>query len=182
MPPLFSTAAATLNDLIGEADRGALYAVLDACDEPRVPARIREIRPERAASLYTGRAAEDLSAIAPYLVRVDADLLEWIAGTLWADPWGMFAVSTAGFAAVRTHFRKFLRVDAPDDDAWYFRFYDPRVLEKFLPTCDSSQLTEFFGPLTALGWTDRDTYGVTLARQAWFDAAPSQPRITFRRG
>lgn len=182
MPDLVSTGAASLNDLIREADRGALYAVLDACDEPRVPAKAREIRAERAATLYRDPAGEQLAAIAPYLVRADAELLEWIAGTLWTDPWGIFAVSTAGFDAVRTHFRKFLLVDGPDDDPWYFRFYDPRVLAKFLPTCEAAQLTDFFGPVAAYGWTDLDTYGVTLATQRWLEPAPPvKPRITLRR-
>jgi hypothetical protein len=30
-----------------------------------------------------------------------------------------------------------------------FRFYDPRVLGPFLPTCDAAQLREMFGPVTA---------------------------------
>lgn len=182
MPELVSTGPASVGQLIREADRGALYAVLDACDEPRVPLKVRDIRPERAASLYRGAAAEDLAAIAPYLVRADAELVEWIATNLWTAPWGIFAVSDAGFDALRTHFRKFLLVDAPDGDKWYFRFYDPRVLARFLPTCDAVQLTDFFGPVTAYGWTDLDTYGATLARQVWFDTAPhSKPRITLRR-
>ncbi len=181
MPQVVSTLAAPLAELIRAADRGALYAVLDACDEPRVPAKVGEIRPERAASLYRGPAAEDLAAIAPYLVRADAEFVEWIAGTLWTDPWGVFAVTDAGFDTLRTHLRKFLLVDAPDGDHWYFRFYDPRVLSRFLPTCDAAQLTDFFGPVTAYGWTDHETYGVTLARQVWADtSAPARPRVTFR--
>ena len=53
---------------------------------------------------------------------------------------------------------------------------------RFLPTCDAGQLTDFFGPVSAYGWTDTETYGVTLTRQAWFDApAPSRPRVTLRR-
>ena len=83
---------------------------------------------------------------------------------------------------MRTHFRRFLLVEAPDGDSWYFRFYDPRVLERFLPTCDAAQLTDFFGPVSAYGWTDPGSYGVTLARQAWLEApARSKPRITLRR-
>ena len=27
----------------------------------------------------------------------------------------------------------------------YFRFYDPRVFRMFLPTCDETQLRDFFG-------------------------------------
>lgn len=182
MPDLIAQDCTTLGALARHAERGSLYAVLDACDEPRIPARMRELGDHRAVSLYRGSAEADLAAIAPYLAAVDGLMLEWIAAHLWTAPWGIFAVSDAGLEAVRTHFRKFLLVDAPDGDKWYFRFYDPRVLARFLPTCDAGQLTDFFGPVSAYGWTDTETYGVTLTRQAWFDApAPSRPRVTLRR-
>jgi hypothetical protein len=29
----------------------------------------------------------------------------------------------------------------------YFRFYDPRVLRSFLPTCTEPECAEFFGPI-----------------------------------
>jgi len=29
----------------------------------------------------------------------------------------------------------------------YFRFYDPRVLRVFLPTCTPEELSDFFGPI-----------------------------------
>lgn len=182
MPELFVRSVESLGALARHADRGALYAVLDACDEPRVPAKVRELGPDRAVSLYRGRAEEDLAAIAPYLAAVDAPLLEWIAASLWTSPWGIFAVAEAGLEQVRTHFRKFLLVEAPDGDSWYFRFYDPRVLERFLPTCDAAQLTDFFGPVSAYGWTDPDSYGVILARQAWLETPlRPKPRVTLRR-
>ena len=50
----------------------------------------------------------------------------------------------------------------PDDEALYFRFYDPRVLESFLPTCSEEQLDEFFGSLTALGVWRSAEEGATL--------------------
>ncbi len=31
-----------------------------------------------------------------------------------------------------------------------FRYYDPRVLRIFLPTCTPAELREFFGPLSRL--------------------------------
>lgn len=33
---------------------------------------------------------------------------------------------------------------------YFFRFYDPRVLRSFLPTCQSEELREFFGPIGRL--------------------------------
>lgn len=180
MPDLVSTEVTTLAALREEAGRGALFAILDACDEARVLQQVRALG-DRAASLYRGAAADDLAAIAPYLVQVDAALLEWIAGNLWADAWGIFAVASGDLEAIRTHFRKFLLVDAPDGEQWYFRFYDPRVLERFLPTCDAVQLGDFFGSITAFGWTDQESYGVTLARRRLLEQPTiAKPRITFR--
>ena len=45
------------------------------------------------------------------------------------------------------HFRKFLIVKTEDGKELYFRFYDPRVLKIFLPTCEKDQMIEFFGPI-----------------------------------
>lgn len=180
MPELISTEPMALAPLRQAAERGTLFAILDACDEPRVPERVRALG-DRGASLYSGAAADDLYAIAPYLVQVDAALLEWIGASLWTAPWGIFVIADCGFEALRTHFRKFLQVEAPDGDKWYFRFYDPRVLAKFLPSCDAPQLTDFFGPVTAFGWTDQESYGVTLVRRQLLEQpVTSKPRITFR--
>src|SRR5947209_7089547 len=45
------------------------------------------------------------------------------------------------------HFRHFLLVETEDGKLLYFRFYDPRVLRAFLPTCNSDESSEFFGPI-----------------------------------
>jgi Domain of unknown function (DUF4123) len=181
MPELITSAVASVAELRQVAARGGLCAILDACDEPRVPIRVAALGSD-AAPLYQGKAQEELWAIAPYLVRVDPDALMWITESLWTDPWGVFVISDAPLEAVRTHFRRFLLVDAPDGGQWYFRFYDPRVLAKFLPTCDAAQVTDFFGPVEAFGWVDLDTYGVTLTRQKWFDpGVANKPRIAYRK-
>ena len=38
-------------------------------------------------------------------------------------------------------------VGAPGGERVYFRFYDPRVLRVYLPTCSSSELKGVFGPV-----------------------------------
>ena len=96
MPELIVQSAESVGALSRHAERGALYAVLDACDEPRIPAKVREIGPHRALSLYRGSAEADLAAIAPYVAIVDSALLEWIAANLWTTPWGIFAVADTG--------------------------------------------------------------------------------------
>ena len=36
---------------------------------------------------------------------------------------------------------------AEDGRELYFRFYDPRVLRIFLPTCNAAETATFFGPV-----------------------------------
>jgi hypothetical protein len=148
---LLQTRPATLDELRELAGGGRLYAVIDACDTPAVPEKAREVGDARAVSLYRGTSDEMYWAFAPYLFVVDGELLDWIVSELWSEPWGIFAVSDEDMDAVRRHFRRFLLVQAPNGEQWYFRFYDPRVLSLFLPTADAEQLTEIFQLVRALG-------------------------------
>ena len=47
-------------------------------------------------------------------------------------------------------------VKTEDGEELYFRFYDPRVLRIFLPTCDESQIRELFGPIEYFLMEDED--------------------------
>lgn len=132
-------------DAIGPvAESGRLYALLDACDSPAVPPKMWGMGEETAVSLYRGSAEEDYWSFAPYLARCDAGTLDWIVKTLWSEPWGLFVVADQPIEALRKHFRRFLIVDDPDGEEMYFRFYDPRVMRKFLPTCSGKELNVLF--------------------------------------
>jgi hypothetical protein len=48
---------------------------------------------------------------------------------------------------VRAHLRQFLLVQDERGNQQYFRFYDPRVLRVYLPTCDAAETQQFFGPI-----------------------------------
>ena len=133
--------------LICREEKRNLYAILDACDEPRVPEKAELVGNERIASLYRGAAQRDYWAFAPYLAVVDETLLDWIAENLWEDNWGIFAVSDVDFPSMRKHFRKFLMVEMPDGEEMYFRYYDPRVLKTFLESATTEELSGFFGPI-----------------------------------
>ena len=75
----------------------------------------------------------------------------------WGNHWGIFVVAQgADVRALRQHFRHFTMVRDPDGKNLYFRFYDPRVLRTFLPTCTPDELWEFFGPVTAFAVEGED--------------------------
>lgn len=144
----------SIADLAQLATAGILYAVLDACDDPDVQAKVRELGPDRALCLYRGVTDPRMLAGAPYLVCLDVTLLPWVHGTLWSRPWGILVVSKSDLTTVRHHLRKLLTVKGPDHQALYFRFYDPRVLRTYLPTLSRNDLDEVFGPVLAWGVGD----------------------------
>jgi hypothetical protein len=150
----------SLRDLQKMAGEAHLHAILDACNEPAVPPKVTELGPERAVSLYRGRAEHEQWAVAPYLAQVDQGLLEWITKALWQKPWGVLAVAECDLETLRKHFRRFLRVEDPEGEIMYFRFYDPRILAAFLPTCTTEELKTFFGPVKAYAVGDPEGEGV----------------------
>jgi Domain of unknown function (DUF4123) len=128
---------------------GPLFAVLDATRDPLRILGLLRGSGEEYQTLYEGTQAQLLEAFAPYLVRLteNSKLLENVIASGWGKNWGIFAVSGADFQAVRKHFRTFLMVHGPDGKRLYFRYYDPRVLRVYLPTCDAAETKFIFGPL-----------------------------------
>jgi hypothetical protein len=144
------------------AESGELYAILDACDAPLVVEKVKELGEERAVSLYRGTAEEEFESIAPYLVVVDAAVFDWIVETLWPEPWGVFVRATSTLDQLRTHFRKFLLVEGPEGEEWYFRFYDPRVLGTYLDTCTADEVVDFWGPISQFGIVQSEEDQLTM--------------------
>lgn len=142
---------AVLDQLSAEPE-SSLYAVLDGASIKGLPKMLWEHKPEHVC-LYRGDLEADVAACAPYLVRLQprSALTARVVGEGWGNHWGVFAVAPGdvAFHAVRKHFRNLQLVQRHDGKQLYFRFYDPRVLGAFLPTCDSAQRELMFGPLSA---------------------------------
>ncbi len=100
-------------------------------------------------SLYRGRSEESLAVVAPYIFSFasQSEFGKWYFEKGWGDAWGIMIQSSYPMNELHRHFRKFLIVGTEDKQELYFRFYDPRVLRIFLPTCNTEQLKEFFGPI-----------------------------------
>ncbi|MCK7510897.1 MAG: DUF4123 domain-containing protein [Desulfobacterales bacterium] len=67
---------------------------------------------------------------------------------------------------LRTHFRRFLMVHDSDGKPLYFRYYDPRVLRVYLPTCTSQELKTVFGPVESFLVEDEDGRSAIRFRRA----------------
>ncbi|HEV7859654.1 MAG TPA: DUF4123 domain-containing protein [Pyrinomonadaceae bacterium] len=165
----------TFGDLQRLAHTGALYAVIDACDAPDVPAKVASLGSAQGACLYRGHAAENFADKAPHLARVDGALLDWIKQTLWTQPWGFFFTTTNEFPEVNHHWRKFITVTSPDGSDLLFRYYDPRLLPLFLSSCDAAELKEFFGDCDSLIIFTEEIDGQALRLSRALRAHPMAP-------
>lgn len=132
------------------AEGDAWFAVLDAARSPRVLASVVSSG-ARHQSLYEGWKAQELAEVAPYLVALSSTSPLWdvLLGEARGDAWGVFARSAVSFEDLRRHLRRFLRVRAEDGRKMLFRWYDPRVLRAYLPTCTDEERATFLGPIAA---------------------------------
>jgi hypothetical protein len=133
------------------ANGESLYAILDAARTIDIAYQLQNVANVEYVSLYKGRKEEPMWDAAPYLVRCvrNSEFFNWIIGRGWGDSWGVFLTSKLDLEELRKHFQEFLMVKTADDRELYFRFYDPRVLRVFLPSCTPEESSQFFGPLSS---------------------------------
>ena len=136
-----------------------VYAVLDGASMEQLPQLLWEHEPENIC-LYRGELEPDMAATAPYLVKLEYDhpFTKLVCEKGWGNHWGIFAVTPADvdIRVLRQHFRKFLMVYNPDGKLIYFRYYDPRVLRAYLPTCNSEEIKTVFGRINFYVLEDED--------------------------
>jgi hypothetical protein len=125
-----------------------IWAVFDAASDPKLYRRLLEPGLLREC-LFAGPLQAPLAEKAPYLVQLEHDdnkTVELIEEG-WDNSWCVFLEADVGIQALRKHLRTLLRVRGPGDKFMLFRYYDPRVLRVYLPTCMPDELVRFYGPI-----------------------------------
>lgn len=126
------------------------FAVVDCARNPRIYPAIASSRAE-SACLYSGKLSPGLARVTPYIVRLEqgSSFLRAFYSDGWNDAWGIVLRTSADLTAVRRHLRTLAYAREPRGPKLLFRYYDPRVLRSFLPTCDETQLGQIFGQIDA---------------------------------
>lgn len=187
-PPPASAEAARAR-LLAPPPGSRLYGIIDGVSVPDLRS-LTESAAGRHGCLFPGPLPFEVERAAPHLVELDpdAELARRWWGEGWGEHWGILAhlPSEWGFNEVRRHFRTFLRVRLPDKRTVLFRYYDPRVLRAYLPTCTADESAMVFGPVTSYLLEDPDpsvvlrftpgSDGVELKRIRLDDAADERVR------
>lgn len=134
-----------------------VFAILDGASVPLLQQNLISFAVEHAC-LYRGELEPDMAKVAPYLVMLerDAEFTRWVLSKGWGEHWGIFGVTHTDLWSLRRHFRKFLIVYDESRKSLYFRYYDPRVLRVYLPTCNAAELKTVFGPVLSFMVEDED--------------------------
>lgn len=188
MSPSIETETGTIAELRELVVARRVCAVVDSCIVSEV--RSFTIEPDSLAvvSLYDGTPYENYPFVAPHLVELDQDRLQWLLENVWSEPWGVLLFSKCRVQTLVSHFASLLKASDPSGEEWLFRFYDPRVLERYMRVLSVAELSVLLGEIGALGvvnddgnvqWTGSD---VASCRRASMDALRSSaPRIRLRR-
>ena len=162
--------------LFSEQDTN-VFAVLDGASVQGLLDKLYALSPNFCC-LFRGELQPDMAEVAPYLVQLEqgTEFTNWVIGQGWGNHWGIFASSEADFRQMRTHFRTFLIVYDETGRPLRFRYYDPRVLRTYLPTCATEELTTVFGPVTS--YIVEDAAPDTLSRFQIQSGALKQKKIT----
>jgi len=128
------------------SNRKRLYCVLDGAAISNLPKRLYETRPPKCP-LIRGELTPDMVHVAPYLVQLlpKGEFTGWVLDNYFGKNWGIFLHCRFTITEMRKHFRALITVHDEDGKPMLFRFYDPRVFRKFLPTCEPDQIETFFG-------------------------------------
>lgn len=127
-----------------------VWALLDGARDERIHRALLDSRLEYRC-LFAGPLARELEMAAPQLV----ELLPGHRLTLrlidegWGQSWGIL-LRIEDPANLRHHLRSLLRVQDEAGSKMLFRFYDPRVLRLYLPSCTPDELRQMFGPIDSL--------------------------------
>jgi hypothetical protein len=143
MPPAVQTR------LWSEAGDFPAFAILDGARNETLLGALHADGAPRWRCLFAGTLEPDMASVAPYLVELDpsAAFTRRLLSEGWGQNWGVFLTSATPLPALWRHLRAQTRVYGPDLEPLFFRFYDPRVLRSYLPTCGTKQLVDFFGPV-----------------------------------
>ena len=144
------------------SDRAHLYAVLDGVMVPDLP-QVLYTENVPSECLRSGDLTPDLAYTAPYLVglKKDSKFADWVLKEAFGKHWGIFIQSARSMVETRNHLRRLLSAYDERGNPLQFRYYDPRVLRKYLPTCNVGELKTFYGQASSV-FTESDTDSTVL--------------------
>jgi hypothetical protein len=132
----------------GQRGYQKVFAVLDGARDQKIYGAVVSTY-LRTCCLYSGDLPSETKLTAPYLIELEREdsFTRYIINKGWGNSWGIFFRSHEGMEKLRRHLRGLLVVRDERGKRLVFRYYDPRILRAYLPTCLTRELQTVFGPI-----------------------------------
>ncbi len=126
-----------------------MWMIVDAARDRQIFGLLLECFYSQHSCLFAGPIAPQLQVAAPYLVQLSYDdkKTQKFIQMAWGNSWGVFVKCNVRLEVLRRHLRTFLLARDEDGNQLMFRYYDPRILRIYLPTCRIGELETVFGPI-----------------------------------
>lgn len=126
-----------------------VFAILDGARDKQIHTMVSNSKRPHCC-LYLEPLTDKLRAAAPYLIELDESYARMLIQKSWGAHWGIYlsSSSSVSITKIRHQYRKINCVIGPEGKRLFFRYYDPRVLRAYLPTCHQDELNYFFGLIT----------------------------------
>jgi Domain of unknown function (DUF4123) len=151
MPASTAELAEALRAQIRLAPGESLYGIVDSARDLELAYEAKCLYQQEIWSLFEGDAAEAVCDVAPFFMMIDP-----ASGYIenWVSRWGkcagiLFTTSTDPYSLF-AHLRHLFISEDESGQEYFFRFYDPRVITPYLPTCTPQELALFFGPIHSI--------------------------------
>ena len=137
------------NCLWPDGQRRTIWMIVDAARDRRAYRLLLEGYYSDRACLFSGPLTPEVEIASPYLVQLHLDdpVTDKLLRQGWGNSWGIFLAAEVSLPALRRHLRTLLMVQDQAGRRLLFRYWDPRVLRVFLPTCRADELRQVFGPI-----------------------------------
>lgn len=157
-----------------------LYGIIDAAQDERIYPLLKK-KADIYLSLYNNDVNESLKSAGPVLFqfRQNDILSAWLIIHGQFNNWFiLFASLGVTMIDMRRHFKRFAMVEAPNGKHMYFRYYDPRVLRNYLPSCNEEERKYIFGRFAVFWAQSQDQRYLRLTIDGGIEPLTIQKQIT----
>jgi hypothetical protein len=124
---------------------GAVYAVLDASRDSRIPAFL-----DASGEPYRPLDPAVRSTVFVAAPAAQGRLLDVLVKDGWGRGWGFFCIAPVSIDEVCAHLSNYAILFTRTGRPLTFRFWDPRVLRALVPSLPLEEAAEFFGPMVRM--------------------------------
>jgi hypothetical protein len=148
-----------------------MWAVLDGAKDERIYNHVSRCYLDKCC-LFAGELSPELQRAAPHLVQISPrdSVSDSLLTFGWGRAWGIFIQSDDSIRALQRHLQTLLRVKDETGRYLLFRYYDPRVLRVYLPTCLDQELKSMFASsITRFCMESEDSDSIISFELDWND-------------